>query len=372
MAHLVPDSVFHDRWRATWEAMDEAGLRSLAVLGIGAVSQYGNFTFLTGHLPSNKGLYAIMRRGEQPEIIAPTHAAAEGLRAEPFVRGSVAVGGTGDRDAYLDAVASLAERPVGLVAPTPRGLPELDRAALSRHLDGRVVDATGLVEGLRRRVRLADITSLRGAAESAEHALRAFEQRVRVGDSEREAASTIHAELVRRGSVFSIVHVSAGRFHGQPPSDRLIAEGDVVTAFAETAGMAGHWAELGAAYLVGRVSGRRHALAAGVARALDAGSAQLRPGTKGSVVANAMLEATTHLGDPTIPLGHSVSVDEGTVSLSASGDDVLQDRDAFALHPTVRDHGDGQSVGAANTYLIDGDRASALSQYPLTPHLLTA
>ncbi|CAH0125535.1 hypothetical protein SRABI83_00061 [Arthrobacter sp. Bi83] len=353
--------------------MDQDRVDSLIVYGLGALSNYGPFTYLTGHLPSNKGLYAVIRQGEAPVIIAPSTVAAQAIHADDPAPGALVAAASGiGREAYFETVIGRSVGAVGIVAPTAAGLPYADYRRLVRLLGAEPHDSAPLLSEVRRWTDQDDVQALGEAVHRAQRALEAFGQVVRVGDTEQQAAAAVTSQLKRQGSRIDVVHVCAGVFRGQHPTTEPIAEGSVVTAFAETAGSSGHWAELGAVFLAGEVSDGRRKLALTAISALSEGASLLREGAQIQSIAQSLTAAIGRVGHPTIGLGHSTGVDEGHTLIEASEEESVRAGDTYALHPSVSSGDRAAAVAVANTFVVAADGPKPFTDFPHHLHQIPA
>lgn len=365
-ALLTVDRVpYQSRWRLLWEALRDDGLSAMVIHGRGQVAHFGNIAYLTGHVPSNKGLFAVIAPGRAPEIIVSSAQAARFVLKDPSLAPGVVVrtAGIGPEARLYESIAAAAgEGRIGLAATDDLGLPAKvrDRIASALGPGADVVDATGRLETLRRLPESAKVAQMRLSMGRAEGAMEAASRRMQTGCTESEVAAAVVEYLRSSGSVFDIVHVAANDFIGQHPGTRNIVDGDIVTVFVETASVDGYWVELGALFAVGDVSAQRVRLAEKALKVLKNAASYLHSGQKASVVA----AFVAGQGRQTIGIGHCTGLDEIPLPLTPEATWTLMDGEAIALHPSLLSEDGQQAIGLANTYIVSDKGGLPLSQYP--------
>lgn len=360
------------RWKTLRALLESEGIGTLIVYGMGVLGQYGMFQYLTGTFPDPKGTYAVFGSGRPPVILAGSP--IERLRWEEYGDSSLEVAFPDDDswDARLRLVADLVSArregmPPAVAAGGGRGLPWADSQQLARLLGvPQFADASHLVNGAKRRKTEADLAGMRSAIEIAEDALDSFVAQARPGITERAAAVAIESELGRGGALTSLVHVSAGPYLSQGPTSRTIESGNLVKVFVEVANTDGYWVELGVVAACGVVPNEIRALAKSCIEVSENAQALLRPGSRCSDVARAVEGLVQRFGNPAFGYGHGVGIDEEPPSLSADDDTVLESGMTMALHPSIMADRSGLSVAVANTYLIEEQQTSSLSERPQT------
>ncbi|ASN20089.1 hypothetical protein CGK93_10705 [Arthrobacter sp. YN] len=358
---------YPSRWQSVWETLEKERLDALVVHGWGQVAHYGNIAYLTGHIPSNKGLFVVIARGRAPEVIAASAQAARYVLRDPALAPGVVVRtpGNGPRSGLHREIAVAAgPGAIGLAASDQNGLFHKDLREIHAALGpgAEFTEALGRLEYLRRQPDAAKTKQLRHSMKRAEGAMGEAEQQLRTNGTEAEVAGTIARYLRSHGSIFDIVHVAANDFHGQHPGDRPILEGDLVTVFIETASSDGHWGELGALFAVGEVSTQRLLLAEKTLGTLNGSSKHLRSGYQAGRVA----DYAARQGHPTIGIGHCTGLDEIPLPITEDSEWTLLDGEAISLHPSIMSEGGQESAGVANTYLVDETGGVPLSEYPKT------
>jgi Xaa-Pro aminopeptidase len=358
---------YQSRWQAVWETLESEGLDALVIHGRGQVAHYGNIAHLTGHVPSNKGLFVVIARGRAPEVIAASAQAARYVLMEQSLAPGVVVRAPGNgpkATLYAQIAAATGAGTVGLAASDANGLLHKDHGGIMAALGpgAQVIDAVGILESLRRQPETIKTEQLRRSMARAEGAMEAAAHQLRSDGTEADVAGAIAQYLRSHGSLFDIIHVAANDFHGQHPGYRPILDGDLVTVFIETAAADGHWVELGALFAVSDVSAQRLMLADQAMKALDGAASYLRGGHQASAVAEFMAGQGRH----TIGIGHCTGLDEIPLPITNDSAWTLLDGEAIALHPSLISEDGQDAAGLANTYMVGESGGVPLSHYPKT------
>ncbi|WP_270887139.1 M24 family metallopeptidase [Pedococcus sp. 5OH_020] len=352
------------RWERLWTGMEQAALDVLLVHGTGALGQYGNLVYVLGsHLPT-KGAYAVLRRGAPPVLVASS--AVEGralMRAFSWDVQVVAPVHSG-RAQQLAQVAELCGGYGAAALAGPSHVPHGDALILHMLLE-HTLPVVDLVSEARRALAQWDQDLMRAEATTIEQTFQSLPALVRPKDTERDLAAAIESQLVRRGSRVRIVHVSAGHFHGQPPSDSVLRAGAMVTIFIESAGATGHWVELGVIAHVGTPGPTQRHQTELLQAALRTFPHQLMPGRDIAAIVTARTRVVSERDAATIGLGHGTGVDEQPWQLGGEVVGSLRAGEAVAVHPSL-EFSDGTAAAVANTFLVGPAPAEPLSQLPFT------
>jgi Xaa-Pro aminopeptidase len=353
--------------------MERAGLDVLIVYGRGAVGQYGFVHYLTGLFPSQKGTYAVLPYRRAPTIVAATQAEAEVMRLGSDGALEVAFPEGDSRDEYLGIVARLAREHfdlarVGLAAGGGAGLPSHQRDTLAGLIHPeRLVSADDLLYELKAYVSDSDVRGLQHAVSVADAGLNAFAGSARARMTEWEAASRIECELRAHGALSTLVHVASTPFYGQAPTQRRIDVGDLVTVLVELTSWDGYWVEIGACFGCGQVSEAGREVAAHCIRCLEECPSFIKPRTPVSLIATELENRIRDAeGRRVIGLGHGVGIDEGPPTIAQCVQDAIRNPSALAIHPSVAMS--GLAVAVANTFVVDAESTTPLSQYPYELH----
>jgi Xaa-Pro dipeptidase len=261
-------------------AMREAGLAHMVLYGNawqGDYLRYGaDFGILEGH-----GIALIAADGAVELFL---DSATEAERAEleaPGVRVHCAADIARAVGARLDRLAN--DR---LAAAPRRFLPRwLVEATRTFKLD----DATALVDKLLMHKAAGEIAAVRRAAQIADEAYVEFLRAVRPGRRQYEIVADIEAYLRRCGCPDNFMIIGSGGkdvFGMTPPSERRIAQGDLVTTEL-TPAVEGYFAQICRTLVVGKASDTQRRAFAVFVEALEAGIAAVRPGVRAADVAQA-------------------------------------------------------------------------------------
>ncbi|KQQ08240.1 M24 family metallopeptidase [Rathayibacter sp. Leaf296] len=341
-------------------------LDALLVFGAEPLGGYGDFLVATGLLPPGKGALSVVRRTGRPVVVTTSEQDARVLRAADRAGGYRIVSAGVDPLPTI-VVSELLSVPVGRVAvlgdrAAHRLVSEVT-AALPPDLS--VVDGPDL-RSLRRVLGPPDELALDEAAARVRDGLLAARDAARPGATERGVAAAAHAALVAAGAVTVIVQVEANGFHARHPTGTVLAEGDVVTVFVEAAGIDGWWIEAGGPLAIGAVPVE---LRRAMSEITDAAARppEVRAGGRLADTARRLAEATTHLGPPSIGIGHLSGIDEVAEALRPDSEAAFAVGDLLCVHPSAQLPG-GITVAAASTALVTEEGARALVDVPALLH----
>ena len=362
--------VLADRWNRVRLLARAEALGPLIVYGSGVLGQYGLVHYLTGTFPDPKGTYVVFGNQTPPVIVA--RSPQERLRLQRYGNSPVEIAypSSGSRHARLQRVAELvaAQRdhnPPAVAAGGLHGLPWSDHQRLMTLLDvPGFADASRILNLAKRPKTPTDLIGMECSIRLAEEALDLFLADGRVGMTEREAAAVIESHLRACGALTSLVDVSAGPYLSQAPTGRVIASGDLVTVFIETAGADGYWVELGVLVAFGTVAGSLWTLAEQTIETTRRAELLATPGCIVSDLAHSIDQLVERFGRPAFGYGHGVGIDEEQPTVSRDDDSILETGMTLALHPSILTETGDRSLAVANTYFIDSRRAVPLSERP--------
>jgi Xaa-Pro dipeptidase len=261
-------------------AMREADIGYLVLYGNawqGDYLRYGaDFGILEGH-----GL-AIIGSDGSAELYLDSAAEAERAELEASqVEVHFAANIVRTVGARLDRVAN--ER----LAAAPRRF--LPRWLADSSRDFSLSDATALLDRLLMRKSDKEIAAVRHAAQIADAAYGEFLRAVRPGRRQFEIVADIEAYLRRHGCPDNFMIIGSGGkdvLGMTPPSERRIAEGDLVTTEL-TPAVDGYFAQICRTLVVGKATDVQRRAFAVFSEALEAGVAAVRPGARAADVARA-------------------------------------------------------------------------------------
>jgi len=150
-------------------------------------------------------------------------------------------------------------------------------------------DATVLFDRLLMHKLAAEHDALRRAAALADEAYVVFREAARVGARQYEICGAVEAFLRKKGCPDNFMILGSGGkdvLGMTPPSDRVVAEGDLVTTEL-TPAVEGYYAQICRTLVVGRATDAQRRAHALYLEALEAGIAAVRPGATAADVARA-------------------------------------------------------------------------------------
>lgn len=241
----------------------------------------------------------------------------------------------------------------------------------------RLVDGSGLVEGLRLVKSPAELAAIRMAAQHAQAGIAAGIKACGAGVSENAVAARMMAAAIESGSEAMAMEplVSSGPRSGIPHATwrrRTMGQGDCV--FLEMAGSHDRYhAALMRSVWIGRPPDRARAMMDCALGALDAAVAAIRPGRTCAQVheaARAVVEAHGYGEALRKRIGYSMGIafapdwGEGAIlSLNSGITRPIEPGMAFHLPVVLRAHGEF-TVGASETVIVREDGAEPLSDLP--------
>lgn len=195
-------------------------------------------------------------------------------------------------------------------------MPVIDFLALRDRLRGvELVDGSPAIWQARMVKTAAEIACMRHICRIASDAYAALPDRLRIGDTEREAARRLRIDIAERGADATpfmpaisgpggVAQIVCG------PGDRVLAEGDIL--FIDTGStFNGYFCDFDRNFAVGRVSDATHRAHEAVWQATEAGIAAAVPGAATDDVWRAMatvLEAAGSIGNNVGRFGHGVGL----------------------------------------------------------------
>lgn len=221
------EATLADRARALWDAVraDAPGTRGLVCYSSGRhlLTEADPVWWLTRLRPLGPAAAAVDEEGEVSLFVEPPHDLARAAERVPSA--DVRPGGLGELSEWVRL------RGAGGKIALWGGHKLVARSATA--LDGalgtpRVVDDA--CEGVSRRRDAADVARLVHAAQLARDSEAVLRAAARPGAAEYEVAAAVRAQLrwSGAGDVFLLVSSSQHNFALHPPTDRVLAEGDVV------------------------------------------------------------------------------------------------------------------------------------------------
>ena len=371
---LIGIDTLTQRWERAREVLRREGLGPVIVYATGALSRYGLANYLTGVFPDPKGAYVVFGREVPPVIVAgaPSERRKWDLYGNALVEIAYPTGPS--RLAQLERVTQLIQaqedsRPPAVASGGKRGLPWKDHQHLVKLLrTDNLPDVSILLDQVKRSKMPIDLHGMRSSVEMAEDSFDRFIERAYSGMTELVAAAIIESNLREHGASTCLVNVSAGPYLSQPPTDRSVRPGDLVTVFVEVASADGYWVELGALVGFGRVARDRWALAHKTIDTLRRAEPHVVPGSRASDLAHRIDRLVEEHGRPAFGYGHGVGIDEEGPVVSPDDHSPLEPGTTIALHPSILTSRGEVSLAVANTYSIHERGIVPLSNLPYKVH----
>jgi Xaa-Pro dipeptidase len=291
--------------------------------------------WLTRHRPLGETVAAIGPDGAVDLFVAPDFDVA---RAKERARGArVRAGGVGELGRWQRALGAA----VAVAVWGRHKLVGRSADALAAALGG-VVDADAVCEGVSRRRSSDDVHVLEQACRIADEGHRAMLDAARPGMAEFEVASEVLARMrdVGAGDTFLLLSSSRHNLALHPPTERRLAEGDVLLAELSPS-VDGMYTQLCRTAVVGAASAQLRADYAILAESLAAGAGACLPGATCAEAVAAMdaVIADAGYGEYCRP-PHMRARGHGLGLASSMPGDVTRDNerrlvegDVFVLHP---------------------------------------
>jgi Xaa-Pro dipeptidase len=270
----------HDRRKRLIAAMAEAGIDEMTLYGNAWQADYlryaADFGILEGH-----GIAVVSADGTTELYL---DSASEAERAEAETTGTtihLAPDITRAVGTRLDRVAN------HRLAAAPRRFLPSWLADKSRSF--ALEDGTALVDKLLMFKLPAEIAALRRAAQIADDAYAVFRAAARPGRRQYELVAEVEAYLRSRGCPDNFMIIGSGGkdvLGMTPPSERVIAKGDLVTTEL-TPAVEGYFVQICRTLVVGEANAAQRCAFGVFREALEAGIAAVRPGVTAADVARA-------------------------------------------------------------------------------------
>ncbi len=372
----VPPSIFPPRLARVQQAIAAAGHDAWLVYG--DAYRYGDVAYLTHFLPRVRGVLLLVPRAGDPTLLVAVGSrdipAAKTLTCVADVRPYTRLPGEAVK---LIRERGLADKRLGLVGVEELmavGDWEQIRASLP---DARWEPAGDAIGQLRVAKDQIELDVMRQAAAIVRDALKAAEQALRPGMTERELLAVVDREMRRGRAEDARCLVASGPRASvslRLPDDRALEAGDVLLLHL-AAEYQRYWAEAGQTFVLGQTDADTRALADTAQRAVDAMASAARPGVPAGALADAARAALTDVESLLSPqhatlstsygLAHGLGLDVEEPPFARVGETApLGAGNALALHVVL--HGrDGHGALAEQTIVVGDDGARPLLDPPL-------
>jgi Xaa-Pro aminopeptidase len=363
---------FQRRYKAIRALMEEAGLDSLLVVGLGDDFHRGNIRYITG---SGRGGCCIFPREGTPIFLT-------GIRqsSSPKLRLTMAAIELLD----LQETASPTEEAVRLLSRLDRGnrigIIGMDCISVPMYLaikeafGERAVDKAALLEPLRTVKSAEEIENTRKAAAIADAVFNRLREIIRPGLSEYEIYGEAKRINYTMGCEYSFDLIDGAgatmNMSFYPTTDRLEVNG---TLFMEiTPAYDGYYSQLPVTMPVLDYPSHVRQMVSAWNEADKATRPLLRPGTRVSDVYHMLVNTVREQGfiSPLRP-GHAIGLDALDFwSITEDNNRILMAGMVMAVHPSVFQELGGDGCGMGYTYLITEAGCERLSKIDLANELL--
>jgi Xaa-Pro dipeptidase len=237
----------------------------------------------------------------------------------------------------------------------------------------QIADATALIDRMLMQKLPLELDAIRRATALADDAYRVFMQTSTAGTPQYGIVADVEAFLRARGSAENFMLIGSGGpdVRGMtPPSDRLLARGDLVTTEL-TPEVGGYYAQICRTLVVGTSSAVQRKAFGVYHEALEAGIAAVRPGAKASDVARAENDVFRKYGLGEFTTNAYTRVRGHGVGLFPdSKPHILEDVDVellpgmtLVVHPNTY-HPDAGYIVLGDTVIVTADGAEVLTRTP--------
>ncbi len=362
-------STFDDRLSRLVRSLPEHGLDGVVLLPGPNLVYYTGLSF---HLMGRPTL-AVLSRDHAPTLLVPE---LERAKAESNPLGADILSYGEDDASRAAAFEQLAAR-LGLarwrMGVEPLRMRWMEQQHLLQAAPGvRMLSAEEVLEPLRAAKSAEELASIERAIEVAETALGAALASLRIGVTEREAASEVTLQLLRAGSEpelpFSPI-VASGPNAALPhavPTDRQMKAGDVlIVDWGAT--VDGYISDLTRTFALGDVDPEWRKVHTAVAEANAAGRAAVRPGVACRQIdeaARRVIEAAGYGPAFLHRTGHGIGLEtQEPPYLRADNDAVLAPGMTFTVEPGIYLVGRG-GVRIEDNVVVTADGGRTLSHLP--------
>jgi Xaa-Pro aminopeptidase len=223
----------------------------------------------------------------------------------------------------------------------PAVLSELIRRALP---DAEITSATSLLDNIRLVKSEWELTRMRRSASVCASGWRAFVAALEPGLPEYRIVAAVEAEIKRLGAEDNFMLIASGKDEVRgmtPPSDRLLAEGDMVRTEL-TPQMDGYWLQICRSAVVGKASDAQRRSFDLFNEAVEAGMGVVRPGITAHEVAKAQNDVFRRHGygeyctsQYTRVRGHGHGLHLDETPIIEGNETVLPENSVFIIHPNT-------------------------------------
>jgi Xaa-Pro aminopeptidase len=361
---MVSQAERERRYAALRHAMEAAGYDGLIIYGNAEATQRGYVRYVTDwHLWGGSGYVILPLAGEPTLVLGSASQAfwaaeigwvADCRRGLPVLAEVISV----IRDKGLKAVGVVAMNHI---------MPAGEARQLQEGINGRVEDATALMDGIMAIKSAEEIAGLEESSHIVARGLARFREVLAPGKTERETVREVWHYLKGEGCLDGIAHIShkAPPFI-HPPTDRVIEKTDTIKLSLEFCGPTGYWIELASIFSFGEPPDRERRIFETARSAFFNAAKLMRPGTVAAELP-AIIEATFR--DAGWPIsgraiwdvhGIGLNVIEPPVVLPGN-QTVLHENMALNMHPGLLVGDDKWGVYIQDDFIVTPDGGRRLS-----------
>ncbi len=352
------------RHAALRQAMADAGYDALVIYGQAEATQRGYVRYVSDwHLWGGSG-YVVLPLASDPVLVL-------GSGSQAFWASEIGWITDVRRGVPLvtQVTSLLKERElksVGVVAMN-HIMPSGEARQLQAAVDGRVEDATAVMDGVMSIKSAEEIAGLEESSRIVAGAMGRFKEVLAPGKTERQVVSEVWRTLREAGCQDGIAHIS----HKAPPYihmpwDRVIEKADIIKMSMEFSGPSGYWIELASIFSFGPPPERERRIYETTREAFNRAARLMRPGVVAADLP-ATIEATfREAGWETSGRaiwdvhGIGLNVIEPPVVMPGNPT-VLQENMALNMHPGLLVGDDHWGVYIQDNFIVTPDGGRRLS-----------
>ncbi len=352
--------------------MRAEGLQAILTMGgpnpNGNASLYsaGTFSYLSDFFTMTLNALLVVPIDRPAVMLVPTDLAEDRARRVAWVKDvRHSLDYAGDIGKCLDDLG-ISSGKIGVVGldMMPAGL---YHQLTKRHPDIAFVESAPLIMEYRHKKSALEQELVSMAAKINHDALGKMVSELRPGMTETEAVCLIEAHQRSQGAdgVFNII--SSGDFGAEPaarakvflPGNRRIVSGDCVIVEISCS-YGGYWSQIVRVLTLGSGDANLHGMQQAAMKTLEAGIAELRPGTPINVFFNTMVREAARLGYKMItPTGHLCGMDLVEMRIDGKVTLPLDSKMTFICHPFLEDS-DGRWLFWGHSFVMTAEGAKAL------------
>jgi Xaa-Pro aminopeptidase len=222
-----------------------------------------------------------------------------------------------------------------------------------------IVDATSVIEDLRKIKSPAEQELVKGTARMADLSFQVLAEVLKPGMTERELIAEVDRRLVCEGAqdIFHLICSKPGDLMPFVPTDRTIRFGDTVIFNTELSGPGGYWIQMVRTAFVGEPTGETEKMYDALLGIINQLPEKLVPGVKTCDIANWVITETSRSGyEVGVHFGHCLGLDVvENPRISTTDPELLQAGMVLTVHPQFVTADKKETVWYADSYLIKED-----------------